>query len=118
MKRYPIGIMIRCDEGVDLRHEIQKAKELELDSCQLCIWDAARFRDAAYAAYVKEVLEETAFPVTGLWDQKVLLPFSGTQTLLPTIFQIRFLLFQRGFCDSPDTPFFFSAHIPDTPEGQ
>lgn len=67
MKRYPIGIMIRCDEGVDLRHEIQKAKDLSLDSCQLCIWDAKRFRDSEYAAYVNEVLQETAFPVTGLW---------------------------------------------------
>lgn len=67
MKQYPIGVMIRCRKDTDLEAEIQKAKEMELDTCQLCIWDVACFTDDAYAAYVKGVLEKTGFPVTGLW---------------------------------------------------
>jgi sugar phosphate isomerase/epimerase len=59
--------MINCKKDTDLREEIRKAKELELDSCQICIWDVTCFTDEAFAAYVKEVLNETGFLVTGLW---------------------------------------------------
>ena len=67
MKKYPIGIMISCNKDTDLEKEIMKAKELELDSCQICIWDVSCFRDDEYANYVGGVLKKTGFPVTGLW---------------------------------------------------
>ena len=67
MKKYPIGIMISCKKNTDLEKEIDKSKELGLDSCQLCIWDVSCFRSEEYADYVSGVLKKTAFPVTGLW---------------------------------------------------
>lgn len=67
MKRYPIGIMISCKRTTDLELEIKKAMELGLDSCQLCIWDVDCFTSDEYADYVRNILQKTGFPVTGLW---------------------------------------------------
>ena len=67
MKKYPIGIMISCNKDTDLEREIKKAQELELDSCQICIWDVNCFVSDEYTEYVSGVLKKTGFPVTGLW---------------------------------------------------
>ena len=67
MKKYPIGIMISCNKQTDLEKEIKKAIELELNSCQICIWDVECFKSDEYADYVGGVLKKTGFPVTGLW---------------------------------------------------
>ena len=67
MKQYPIGVMIICRRNSNLEEEIRKAKDMELDSCQLCIWDTSLFRDDAYAASVRDVLAAHDFRVTALW---------------------------------------------------
>ena len=67
MKSYPIGVMITCRRDTDLTLEIQKAKDLELDSCQLCIWDTSLFLDDAYAAHVRDVIANADFRITTLW---------------------------------------------------
>ena len=67
MKSYPIGVMITCRRDTDLTLEIQKAKDLKLDSCQLCIWDTSLFLDDAYAAHVRDVIANADFRITTLW---------------------------------------------------
>ena len=67
MKQYPIGVMINCRRNTDLAREIQKAKDLELGSCQLSIWDTSLFLDEAYAAYVRDVIAQADFRITTLW---------------------------------------------------
>ncbi len=67
MKSYPIGVMITCRRDTDLTLEIQKAKDLELDSCQLSIWDTSLFLDDAYAAHVRDVIANADFRITTLW---------------------------------------------------
>ena len=67
MKQYPIGVMINCRRNTDLASEIQKAKDLELGSCQLSIWDTSLFLDEAYAAYVRDVIAQADFRITTLW---------------------------------------------------
>lgn len=67
MKQYPIGVMINCNRNSDLEEKISQAKAMELDSCQLCIWDTSLFRDDAYAASVRDVLARHDFRVTALW---------------------------------------------------
>jgi len=67
MKRFPIGIMIRLDEGVELEKEIRKAQELGLESCQLCIWNVSKFKSDEVAPPVKDVLKKTGVPVHGVW---------------------------------------------------
>ncbi len=68
MKRtYPIGVSIPCRRNTDLVSEIKKAKDLELDSCQLVIWDVTLFKDDSYAEYIKNVISEQDFLITALW---------------------------------------------------
>lgn len=67
MKTYPIGVMIRLGKDSDVENEIRKAKDMELDSCQICIWDTSLFRNAEYAARVKAAIANTGFRVSGLW---------------------------------------------------
>lgn len=67
MKQYPIGVMIKCSRNSNLEEEIRKAKDMELDSCQLCIWDISLFRDDAYTTSVRDVLAAHDFRVTALW---------------------------------------------------
>ena len=67
MKSYPIGVMITCRRDTNLTLEIQKAKDLELDSCQLSIWDTSLFLDDAYAAHVRDVIANADFRITTLW---------------------------------------------------
>lgn len=67
MKAYPIGVMIRLEKDSDVENEIRKAKDMELDSCQICIWDTSLFRNAEYAARVKAAIANTGFRVSGLW---------------------------------------------------
>ena len=67
MKKHPIGIMIPCKRTTDLEKEIQKAKDLELDSCQLSIWDPTLTADDSYATYVKDVISKENFKISALW---------------------------------------------------
>ncbi len=67
MNQYSIGVIIRCKRNTDLGLEIKKAKELELESCQLSIWEPDIFTDDSYATYVKNILDIEQFPVSALW---------------------------------------------------
>ncbi len=67
MKHYPIGVMISFEANTDLAEEIRKAKELGLDSCQLCIWNTAIYTEPTYTEYIKNMLSESDFRVSTLW---------------------------------------------------
>lgn len=59
--------MIPCRRNTDLALEIKKAKDMELDSCQISIWDASLFLDEEYAERVRTAIAESDFRITALW---------------------------------------------------
>ena len=63
----PIGVLIHYRKDTDLKLEFQKAKDLELTSCQLCIWDMEIYNDEKNAEALKKAIAETDFHVTALW---------------------------------------------------
>ncbi|MBQ8341050.1 MAG: sugar phosphate isomerase/epimerase [Clostridia bacterium] len=61
-----IGVLIRYKKDTDIALEFRKAKEMEITSCQLCIWDETLFTPEAADA-VKAALASTDFKVTAVW---------------------------------------------------
>ena len=61
-----IGVMIGYRKDTDLVAKFRQAKEMELDSCQLNIWDETLYTDEN-AEYVKKALTETGFKISALW---------------------------------------------------
>lgn len=61
-----IGVLVNLHTGTDVAAELQKVKELELQSCQLCIWEPALYTDDTAAA-VRAAREETGVEISGLW---------------------------------------------------
>ena len=62
-----IGAMINYDYGVDLNEKFSKNRELEIYSCQLCIWNVNIFRDEDQIKYVSEAIKSTNVTVSALW---------------------------------------------------
>ena len=62
-----IGVLINYRKETDLKLEFQKAKDLELTSCQLCVWDMEIYSEESYAESLKTAIAETGFHVTALW---------------------------------------------------
>lgn len=61
-----IGVQIVYKTTTDLDKELKKAIDMELESCQLCIWDEAIFSDE-YAAKVNEAVQNNSFKITSVW---------------------------------------------------
>lgn len=61
-----IGVLIRYKKDTDIALEFRKAKDMEITSCQLCIWDETLFTPEAADA-VKAALASTDFKVTAVW---------------------------------------------------
>lgn len=61
-----IGILIHDQKGVNLREEFEKAKDLGLYSCHLCVWDPSVYTDD-HAAELRQAITDTGFAVTALW---------------------------------------------------
>ena len=61
-----IGVLFSYKKDTDLREKIVKAKEMNLCSCQLSMWDTSMFTEE-YANEVKTILKETDFRVSALW---------------------------------------------------
>ncbi len=61
-----IGVQIVYRTTTDLDKEIKKAKDMELESCQLCIWDESIYSDE-YAARVNEAVKENNFKISSVW---------------------------------------------------
>ena len=62
-----IGVLIHYRRSTDIALEFQKAKDMEITSCQLCIWDEALYTPEV-ANTVKAALESTDFKVTAVWS--------------------------------------------------
>ncbi len=67
MKSYPIGVQIVLRDGIDLEAEFNKALDMGLSSCQLCIWNTKLFGNAEFAEKVRATIEKTGFRVSALW---------------------------------------------------
>ncbi len=67
MKQYPIGVLIPFTAKTDVEAEFRKAKDLELDSCQLCIWDTTIFENREYAEHIRATAEKMDFQISALW---------------------------------------------------
>lgn len=61
-----IGVRISYNKDTDLRKRFEQAKEMELDSCQLNVWDEELF-SAESAEKVNKALDETGFKISALW---------------------------------------------------
>lgn len=62
-----IGVLINYKPTTDLVAEFKKAQDMELNSCQLCVWDMTIYEDEKYADALKAAIAETGFNVTALW---------------------------------------------------
>ena len=61
-----IGVLIHYRKSTDIALEFQKAKDMEITSCQLCIWDETLLTPEV-ADTVKAALASTDFKVTAVW---------------------------------------------------
>lgn len=61
-----IGVRITYRNDTDLVARFKQAQEMELGSCQLCIWDEALYTEESAKA-VNKALLETGFKISALW---------------------------------------------------
>lgn len=66
--KHSIGVLINYKKDTDLRQAFAKARELELDSCQLCVWDMEILREERYAQALRSAMAESPLRVTALWS--------------------------------------------------
>ena len=61
-----IGVMIPVRKGTDILAELKKVQELDLQTCQISIWDPAFYTDE-FAGQINAAVEETGIVVSTLW---------------------------------------------------
>lgn len=61
-----IGVLINYREDTDILEEMRKAQSLELESCQLSIWNSEMLTPEN-AEKVREAMAETGFTVSAVW---------------------------------------------------
>ena len=61
-----IGTLISLSEGVDLRKEMARLKELGFECCQLVVWDVGYYSDR-HAEEINAAVAETGIEVSTLW---------------------------------------------------
>ena len=61
-----IGVMIAYDKQTDLLASFQKAADMGLECCQLCIWDSALYTDNL-AGRILQAVEKTGITISALW---------------------------------------------------
>ena len=66
MLKNGIGVQIVYRTTTDLDKEIKKAIDMELESCQLCIWDESIYTEE-YAARINEAVEKNNFKISSIW---------------------------------------------------
>lgn len=62
----PIGVQINYRRDTDLDIAIQKAKEMEMESCQLNIWDEAVYCDE-HVNKINEAVAKHSFKISSIW---------------------------------------------------
>ena len=61
-----IGVIIHYIKSMDIELEFKKAIDMEINSCQLCIWDESIYCDESAEA-VNQALKNTGFKITAVW---------------------------------------------------
>ena len=61
-----IGVQISYRRDTDIEKELRKAMDMELESCQLCIWDESIYCDE-HADTVNAAVAATGFKITSVW---------------------------------------------------
>jgi sugar phosphate isomerase/epimerase len=61
-----IGVLISMQADTDLVDQFAKAREMALDSCQLCIWDASLYTEER-AMLVNDAVRRTGLVISALW---------------------------------------------------
>ena len=61
-----IGVLIHYRKNTDIEAEFKKALDMEINSCQLCMWDETLYTDMSADA-VKKAREATGITVTAVW---------------------------------------------------
>ncbi len=64
--KHPIGVQIVYTKSMDLEAEIRKAMAMELESCQLCIWDEEIYTEE-YVRRVNDAIANTGFRISSVW---------------------------------------------------
>ena len=61
-----IGLIMSYRQGTDLLSKFRQARELELDSCQLSIWDSSLYTDEQ-AEIIRNAVQQTGLAISALW---------------------------------------------------
>lgn len=61
-----IGVLVCYRQGTDIMAELRKAKELELQSCQICVWDPTLYTEEN-AALIREASQASDIAISALW---------------------------------------------------
>ena len=64
--RNDIGVRITYRKDTNLVARFKQALDMELTSCQLCVWDEELYSDESAAA-VNAAVAETGFKISALW---------------------------------------------------
>ena len=61
-----IGVLVILNRDTDIENELRKVKDMELDSCQLCVWEGEVFTDEN-AEKIKKCINQLGISVSSLW---------------------------------------------------
>ncbi|MDD3692965.1 MAG: sugar phosphate isomerase/epimerase [Oscillospiraceae bacterium] len=61
-----IGALFNLNESTNIRHEFEKVREQDLQTCQVCVWNPALYTEQNAKA-IKEASQETGVTVSTLW---------------------------------------------------
>ncbi len=64
--KHEIGVQIVYTVETDLKKEFQKMKDMELESCQLCVWNEAIYTEG-YIRAVREAVAEVGIRISSVW---------------------------------------------------
>ena len=66
MMNQPIGVQIVCDKNTNLTEKFEAAREMEIYTCQICIWDETLYTEE-YAARLLAAAEQAGCRITTVW---------------------------------------------------
>ena len=64
--KHSIGVQIVYTKEIDPEREFRRAMDMELESCQLCIWDEGIYTDE-YVKKINDAVEKTGFRISSVW---------------------------------------------------
>lgn len=61
-----IGVLVNINKEVNVLKEFEKIKELQLQSCQVCVWEPDLYTDEN-AALINSAVKQTGVQISALW---------------------------------------------------